>query len=125
MNQILTVYLTEMTKHHFATDNFGASSSSYKSSSNHGPRVPPPKSNAANEDEEIRKAIELSKQTAKDDEEKRKRHLAKQAKSGDKDDFDVGLGFEKFATGAGGDPNDIDDFDFGNLGGSDKKEEYK
>lgn len=48
--------------------------------------------------------------------------------SSDKDDFDVGLGFEKFATNVQGNGDrganeDIDDFDFGNL--PNKKEEEK
>lgn len=125
-----------MTKHHFASDNFnGGSSSSYSrnqgyshtSSSNRGPRAPPANHNRNDEDEEIRKAIEISKETAKKEEEMRKKRTKpQQVNSGEKDDFDIGAGFEKFATGAQGNNNDIDDFDFGNLGGSNsKKEENK
>lgn len=62
----------------------------------------------------------MSKQTAKKEDERRKRQEKKRGGgSGDKgDDFDVGLGFEKFATGNAGSQraNDIDDFDFGKMG---------
>ena len=68
----------------------------------------------------------MSKQTAEREERARKEKAGggrpkKSSKAADdSDDFDVGLGFEKFATGnqdaaAGGDANDIDDFDFSNI----------
>lgn len=84
------------------------------------------------EDEEIQKAIELSKISAQREEEERLKELAIQEgklekipakgsgsiKNNQKDDFDFGSGFEKFATGqvqeneaVGGD--NLDDFDFG------------
>lgn len=62
----------EMTKHHFATDNFSSSSyGDYRASNNRGPREPPSGSSANRnrEEDEIRKAIELSKETYKKDQE--------------------------------------------------------
>jgi len=77
----------------------------------------------------------LSKQTAEKEERARKdkagagRPKKSQKRADDSDDFDVGLGFEKFATGnadaaKGGNANDIDDFDFSNVINS-KREEGK
>mgnify|MGYP001394416379 CR=1 FL=1 len=68
----------------------------------------------------------MSKQTAEREERARKdkagagRPKKSQKAADDSDDFDVGLGFEKFATGnqdaaKGGNANDIDDFDFSKM----------
>jgi hypothetical protein len=62
----------------------------------------------------MQKAIAESKKTAKKEERGRK-SVKGESNSGanDKDDFDVGLGFEKFATSnESKNGNDIDDFDF-------------
>ena len=123
-----------MTKSHFSQDNFGGGSGNY------GGRSPydndygsSSRQSRRDDDDELKKALELSKETAKKEEERRKRKQTTQAahRSGKDDDFDIGLGFEKFATGAAGSSraNDIDDFDFNNIesgrGGGDKQEESK
>lgn len=85
------------------------------------------KAAAYDEDEDLKRAIELSKQTAKKEDKIRasvvitdpKKDLPDEDKGGD---FDFGAGFEKFATNnndaAGNDnPNDLDGFDFGDVSG--------
>lgn len=128
-----------MTKSHFSQDNFGrdsynGGSSSYANRSYGDAYGSSSRQSRRNDaDDELKKAIELSKETAKKEEERRKRKQTApsrvQDKDGNGDDFDIGLGFEKFATGvAGGRANDIDDFDFNNIDsnrGGDKKEENK
>ena len=78
------------------------------------------------EDDEIARAIELSKQTAEREEQARTNDVikpkAKPAAANDVDDeFDFGAGLDKVA--ATKDPED--DFDFGSLGGGGPKEEKK
>ena len=84
------------------------------------------------EEDDIRKAIELSIQTATRETNKRQRavtHVVKQpTKDRDDDDFDAGLGFEQFAKGIDSGRksdrvrDDIANFDFPAIG---KKEEGK
>ena len=122
-----------MMKGHFSSDRFasssqygGGSGSGHYPSSSHQSSLPVSAADA--EDGEIQKAIALSKETARKEEERRKRKEGRVAarRSNEKDDdFEIGLGFEKFATGNAGSgaANDIDDFDFGNMGSGSKKEE--
>ena len=83
---------------------------------------------AFDEEEEVRRAIELSKVSAQREEEERLKELAaaegrlnkqkkKESKHNEDGDFDFGSGFEKFATGQNGDNeavggDNLDDFDF-------------
>ena len=144
---VIYLYSIGMTKDHFKTDEVtgsykigGSSKPSGADRNRNDDRVrqPKPKRGDGGEDDEIRKAIELSKITAQKEEAARLKEVAKaqgkikdksgrvgsnQNKSKNKEDIDFGQGFEKFATmNAGGriGGDNLDDFDFGDSKPSDK-----
>lgn len=93
-----------MQSSHFKTDNFEQPISKPKKESKDRPKKKPTVAQQ-DEDDELKRAIELSKKTAEKEERERikseqEKIKAKESKpAADADEFDFGAGFEKFATG--------------------------